>query len=109
MPRGSNDGARQAHLSTITIRQAMESREGAAAVAFAERRGLRVWVVERFDWHRPEIAMVFGTCRSDAVRRAQAPARLGESYANTEWRTAEVVGKWDEPFVWPLAPREDAA
>lgn len=95
--------------SVLTLRRAMASREGTRPTEDAIRRGLRVWAVERFDWHRPETTMVFGKSRSDALRRAQAPGRLGESFADTRWRAAEVVGGWDEVVVWPLDALETRA
>jgi hypothetical protein len=92
----------------ITLRRSMESREGSRSTEDAIRRGLRAWAVERRDLTctgdlgRPQTTIVFGTCRSDGLRRAQAPARLCEPFHGTEWRVAEVTTGWDEPIVWPL-------
>lgn len=98
----------------MTLRQAMISREGDREADFQIGRGLRAWAVERRDLThtgelgRRQTTIVFGTCRSDALRRAKAPARLCESYHGTDWRLAEITSDWDEPFVWPL-PREVVA
>lgn len=103
----------QQPTSSITLRRAMQSREGDADYQIS--RGRRAWAVERRDvtytgdlQERPQTAIVFGTCRSDALRRAQYGARLGESHHGTDWRLAEITSGWDEPFVWPL-PREVVA
>jgi hypothetical protein len=93
---------RMAAAPVGSLRHAMYVREGVDETDRQICRDLRVWAVERFDWHRPETAMVFGTCRSDALRRAQAPARLGESFAHTQWRVGQITSGWDEPVVWPL-------
>lgn len=90
----------------MILRRTMELREGEQPTAHAIRLSLRVWAVERIDWpgdreHRTH-CMVFGRSRSDAIRRAQAPARMGEAFHDTEWRVAEVTSGWDEPVVWPL-------
>lgn len=92
----------------MTLRAAMRSREGDREAAWQISRGLRAWAVERRDLThtgalgRPKTTIVFGTCRSDALRRAQAPARLCEPFQGTDWRVAEIGREWDEPFDWPL-------
>lgn len=95
-------------LTTITLREAMVSREGDREAEFQIGRGLQAWAVERRDLTytgdlgRPQTTIVFGTCRSDALRRAQAPARLCESHMGTDWRAAPIDADWDCPFEWPL-------
>lgn len=92
----------------MTLRRAMESREGTRPTEDAIRLGLRAWAVERIDYdykgepRRPLTAIVFGTCRSDGLRRAQTPARLCEPSHDTTWRVAEITGGWDAEVVWPL-------
>lgn len=94
--------ARMGSTPLGSLRACMYVREGVDETDRQISRGLRVWAVARFDApHYPETAMVFGTCRSDALRRAQAPARLGGSFQGTQWRVAEIVGDWDGPVVWP--------
>lgn len=88
----------------MTLRDAMSSREGSAEADRQIRRGLRAWAVERRDdtGRRPETTIVFGTCASDARRRASAPARLGEATAHDATRVLPIASGWDEPFVWPF-------
>ena len=92
----------------MTLRQSMNHREGTRPTEDAIRRGLRAFAVERRDW-RSETAIVFGRNRSDALRRAQAPSRLGESFHETQWRVAEITSGWDAPIEWPLERQEVAA
>jgi hypothetical protein len=92
----------------ITLRHAMHSREGAAEAEFQIDRGVRAWAVERRDvTHtgepgRRQTTIVFGTCRSDALRRAKAPGRLCEAHHGTDWRVAPIDVDWDAYFDWPL-------
>jgi hypothetical protein len=86
-----------------TLRMAMVSREGEHETAFQIGRGLRAWAVERTTFHDRRLTLlVFGTCRSDAVRRAASPARLGEECHGDVMRAEPVASGWDEPIVWPL-------
>lgn len=89
-----------------TLRAAMHTREG---VEEAERQiamGRFAWAIERWRWgchgdlYRCDTAVVFGKSRSDALRRASSPARLGEEQAGDCTITAVVQSGWDEPFVW---------
>jgi hypothetical protein len=87
----------------MTLREQMRFREGAAHADDCIRRGLRAWAVRRDDdYAAPQTLLVFGTSRSDAIRRAQALARTGAPFSGTTWRCAEVTSGWDNPVVWPL-------
>lgn len=90
----------------MSLRENMIGREGAAGVDHAMRLGLKVWAVQR-RFHgrpdeRPESVLVFARNRSDALRKAESPARLGEGAAHSEYRVARVVSGPDEPVEWPL-------
>lgn len=89
----------------MTLREAMVSREGEAETEHQIRRGLRAWAVERDSvvYHRTQTAIVFGTCASDAKRRAAAPARLAEESHGDTTRVAPIVSGWDDPLDWPFA------
>lgn len=92
-----------------SLRAQMHSREGADEAEFQIGRGMRAWAVERVSgWRRVEAVIVFGKSPSDAKRRAEAPARLGESCHGDVLNAAPIVTGWDEPPAWPL-PRRAAA
>lgn len=103
--------AMRAHVTSGSLRARMYEREGVDQTEDAIRRGLRAFAVERataFGPRDPETVIVFGKCASDAIRRACAPARLGEAIDGDTFRTAPIESGWDEPVVWPL-DIEDAA
>jgi hypothetical protein len=52
--------------------------------------------------------VVFGRSRSDALRRASAPGRLGEEVCDDVTDARPIDAGWDEPFEWPF-PNEVAA
>ncbi len=86
-----------------TLRDAMIANEGEREVAFQIGRGASAWAVERTTQGRRETLLVFGICRSDAIRRTRSPARLGEEIDGDTTRAEPVASRWDEPVVWPLA------
>jgi hypothetical protein len=90
----------------MTTRQAMVSAEGQRETDFQIGRGLRAWAIEREtghpDYRQRMTKIVFGRSRSDAVRRAASPARLGEELAADTTRAAPIASGWDEPIIWPL-------
>lgn len=87
-----------------TLRGTMYCREGEKATEFAIGLGLRAWAVERTGEyrHRAVTAIVFGKSRSDALRRASAPARLAEEMHNDVTTAVEIMSGWDSPVVWPI-------
>lgn len=95
------------HASALpgTLRAAMYAREGVATTDDAIRRGLSAFAVERTGMgrRRSQTTMVFGRSRSDALRRASAPARLGEEVGDEESCAALIASGWDEPITWPVA------
>jgi hypothetical protein len=89
----------------LTLRHAMTSREGDRETAFQIGRGLSAWAIERrSSLHpgRPRTTIVFGTCRSDALRRASAPARLAEEIHNDVTDARRIETGWDEEIIWPF-------
>jgi hypothetical protein len=87
----------------MTLRESMRSREGAGEADRQISRGLRAWAIVRSgDRARPQTAIVFGTCRSDALRRASAPSRLGEELHHERTRAEAITSGWDEPIQWPI-------
>lgn len=93
----------------MTLREHMHGREGRREAERQIARGLRAWAVERVTplvstatAFCRETTIVFGTCRSDALRRASAPARLGEGVDGDITTAAEITSGWDSPVVWPL-------
>lgn len=85
-----------------TLRGVLCVTEGVAATDDAIRRGLRVWAVERTRDYLPrETLLVFGRSRSDAIRRAGAPARMGEEVEGDLTTAVEVPAEWDKPVRWP--------
>jgi hypothetical protein len=85
-----------------TLRGALYVTEGQAATDDAIRRGLRVWAVERTRAYMPrQTALVFGRSRSDAIRRAGSPARMGEEIDGDLTTAVEVPAEWDAPARWP--------
>lgn len=94
-----------------TLRALLHSLEGVEAAENAISRGLRAWAVERWTgspgYRRLMTRTVFGTCVSDAKRRASAPARLGPEIDSDETVAAPILSGWDERIVWPLL-RESA-
>lgn len=92
---------RTASAPVGSLRAAMYSREGVEATDFAIRRGLQAWAVERSGWPVVQRVIVFGRSRSDALRRASAPARLGEQIYGDVDTAAVIASGWDEPFAWP--------
>lgn len=95
----------------MTLREAMHAREGHGEAERQIKRGLRAWAVERDTplYRRPETALVFGTCASDALRRAASPARLGEGVHGDVAYAAPIASGWDEPFDWPTFTRPAVA
>lgn len=91
-----------------SLRAALYFREGVEATDAAIRRGLRAWAVERRRTHglRPETTIVFARSRSDALRRASAPARLAQEIGGDETIVALILSGWEEPVRWPLPWRE---
>lgn len=80
----------------------MNALEGPAETERQIARVLRAWAVDRRGPYMPtETLIVFGTCRSDAVRRASSPARLGEGVHGDETRATRILSGWDEPIEWP--------
>ena len=95
--------AQRASAPVGSLRATMYSREGVDATDDAIRRGLRAFAVERSVSNRGrDTGIVFGTCVSDALRRASAPARLGFACYGDETRALRIEGDWDEPVVWPF-------
>lgn len=89
----------------MTLRRAMLSRENSREVEFQISRGLRAWAVERRGSIQPRgcaTTIVFGKCRSDAIRRAGAPGRLGEEMCDDVTDAQPINAGWDEPFRWPF-------
>ena len=86
-----------------TLRSSLYDREGVVETDFQISRGLSAWAIERISpsQRRPVTAIVFGKSRSDALRRASAPARLGEEIGNEVTRAARITSGWDEPVDWP--------
>lgn len=84
----------------------MHGREGERPAEDAIRRGLRAWAVERYTgspgYRHRETAIVFGRNRSDALRRASAPARLGEEIHGDVTYATRIASGWDEPITWPI-------
>lgn len=81
----------------------MRGLEGDAETERQIARGLRAWSVQRVSpaLHGRDWLTVFGTCRSDAIRRASAPARLGEEIHGDVTTAVVIASGWDEPIVWP--------
>lgn len=89
----------------LTLRHAMTSREGDRETDFQIGRGLSAWAIERRGGLQPRglsRAIVFGTCRSDALRSASAPARLGEEMHDDVTDARKIETGWDEEIVWPF-------
>jgi hypothetical protein len=86
-----------------TLREAMYAWEGGPETERQIGRGLRAFVVERESpaLHCRRTAVVFGTCQSDAARRAASPTRLGRELDGDITRASEIALGWDEEFVWP--------
>lgn len=94
----------QLTASQMTLRGALESREGRVETDWQIRQGRRAWAVERTGSLQPRgmaMTIVFGTCASDAKRRASAPGRLAEEVHDDVTRVALIDSSWDEPFIWP--------
>lgn len=95
-----------------SLRHAMYVREGVGETDRQIARGLSAWAIERRDptyaggLSRPQTTIVFGKCRSDALRRAKAPARLGESFYGTTWDAMQIRTEWDGPVIWPFERSE---
>ena len=99
---------RRASAPVGSLRATMYSREGVDATDDVIRRGLRAFAVERFVFNRGrETAIVFGTCVSDALRRASAPARLGFACYGDDTRALPIEGGWDDPVAWPFALQKE--
>lgn len=87
-----------------SLRRALYVREGIDETDRQIGRGLRAWAIERNRGRlRPSTTIVFGTCRSDALRRASAPARLGEEIHGETTDARRIVADWDtSSFAWPF-------
>lgn len=94
---------------SLTLRAAMVAREGTRETELQIGRGLKAWAVERHGGCQPRgrsTAIVFGTCHSDALRRASAPGRLGEEISDDVTYAEPIAVGYDEPFAkcdWPFA------
>lgn len=90
-----------------TLRDHMHSLEGVKHAEWAIGHGFRAWAVERLVGYRTDgfkqSAMVFAKSRSDALRKADSPARLGEGSAADVTTAARVASGWDEPIAYPTA------
>lgn len=92
---------RRALAPSGSLLAALYSSEGVEATDDAVRRGLRAWAVERRGSGPIETRIVFGRSGSDALRRASAPARLGESILGEQTFVVEILSEWTEPVAWP--------
>lgn len=91
-----------------TLRSAMAAREGEREATRQIQAGRRAWAVERRGALQPRgrsRAVVFGTCLSDAVRRASAPGRLGEEHHDDVTDARPITSGWDQPVSWPFEAR----
>lgn len=91
----------------MTLREAMCSRVGTIEAERQIGRGASAWVVERTTamLGRPLTAIVFGRNRSDALRRASTPGRLGEGWDGDVDDARRIESGWDDPIVWPFDRR----
>jgi hypothetical protein len=95
---------RRASTPLNSLRSALYSREGVEATDGAIRRELRAWAVERRGTLQPggrRTTIVFGTCASDAKRRAAAPNRLAEEMYDDVTCVKPIRVGWDDELVWP--------
>lgn len=95
---------RRASTPLNSLRSALYAREGVDATDDAIRRGLRAFAIERRGVLQPgglRTTIVFGTCPSDAKRRASAPGRLAEEMYDDVTRTKPIRVGWDDEIVWP--------
>jgi hypothetical protein len=93
----------------MTLRRAMVSREGERETEHQIARGMRAWAIERRGLIQPRgcaTTLVFGRSRSDALRRASAPGRLGEEIADDVTDAREVTSGWDDAVIWPFERAE---
>lgn len=97
---------RSADAPAGSLRRSLYSHEGIDATDTAISSGLRAWAIERTTRHATsssrQTTIVFGRNRSDAKRRASAPARLGEEATSDLTIVAEITSGWDDSIVWPL-------
>jgi hypothetical protein len=86
----------------VTLRTHMHALEGRDHAEWAIGHGFSAWAVERLTGHPDhrvrQSAMVFAKSRSDALRKADSPARLGEGCQSDETTAVRVLSEWDDPY-----------
>lgn len=95
----------------LTLRQHMNGLEGEQHTTWAIGYGFSAWRVERdsFVLHRKMRITVFAKSRSDALRKASAPARLGEECYGDVSEAQKITSGWDEPIAWPTQQVQEGA
>lgn len=88
----------------MTLREHMHRLEGVQHSEWAIDYGFSAWRVRRVSHvlHRTEEITVFAKSRSDALRKAEAPARLAEGCHGDEYAAGKVTSGWDGPITWPV-------
>lgn len=86
-------------VAMITLRDHMRSLEGHEHADWAIGHGFQAWAVERTSpcLHRTDSAMVFAKSRSDALRKADSPARLGLGCHGDVTTATKVGTDWEAP------------
>lgn len=86
-----------------TLRDHMHSLEGHDHAEWAIGHGFQAWAVERLTgsagYRRKQSAMVFAKSRSDALRKADSPARLGEGCHDDVTTATKIGTDWDKPIA----------
>jgi hypothetical protein len=86
----------------MTLRQHMHALEGRAHAEWAIGHGFQAWAVERLTgsegYRVTKHTAVFAKSRSDALRKASAPARLGEECHTDVTEAVRIAAHWDDPL-----------
>lgn len=85
-----------------TLRHHMHLLEGEKHTNWAIGQGFQAWAVERLSLGRKMSITVFAKSRSDALRKAASPARLGEECYGDTVSATRIKSGWDEPICWPV-------
>lgn len=84
-----------------TLRQHMHSLEGVEHAEWAIGHGFKAWAIERSTgspgYRVVKHTAVFAKSRSDALRKASSPARLGEECHGDITEAVRIVAHWDDP------------